>query len=621
MELLGRIDYQVKIDGQRVEPDESNSLIQIHPGVTKSAVVPATINGRKALVAIIVSDQTKEWVDLIHDIRQILRGEIHLYGIPQFWVELDDLSVNINGKTDMAGLIRQVEAMEDSQLVAPSTRHAKPGKECHICPQITDIIADVLRIAPEAINPEASFLELGGSSLNAIVLASKVRSLGLQISVSDLLQDGPVRKVFEEVTATTVARPPEPFSLLLPGSLSQEEQAELEDAYPVTPLQEGILADSALGNAEYVYQRVYEIQGKSSARVRSVLNYVVQKSPILRTTFRPWKRSFIQLVHRDVTVPWQAMRRADLQATLKQLEKRPMGMDGPLVRATVLDSLYLILEMHHSLFDFWSSQFAFADMDTLLRGGELEHRAPFNTYVSYQQILSQGPLVDTYWQKHLQNAPETVLQILNSGKAGKMVVSKDLGETLVNYCVSSGVSIGTAVHQAWAITLAQHLSTDDVMYLTAFSGRDAEVDGVLSLDGPTLCTVPLRVQFGKAAATPAPAHAKALQKRMWAASKFAPYGLRNVLTATGIRPESVNTMVNVLGKIEGFDRNQHLLPVITHGDNFTQLVSLASAVRLRERILLTSALGISHLRLANRVRPPSSFLFPSLLSPTVQKAC
>lgn len=65
VKLIGRIDFQVKINGHRVDPGEPNSIIQAIKEVEDSAVVPASVNNRTVLVAAVVSRPDTEWEALI----------------------------------------------------------------------------------------------------------------------------------------------------------------------------------------------------------------------------------------------------------------------------------------------------------------------------------------------------------------------------------------------------------------------------------------------------------------------------------------------------------------------------------------------------------------------------
>ena len=573
MELLGRTDQQIKVDGQRVEANESNNAIQQHPDVARSSVVAATVRGVKSLVASIVpKDNAQDWASLVTAVRSAVRSELQSFAIPRYWVKMETLPVSLNGKTDIRGLVSLIESMSEKELVVPVSGQVN-GFGGHLDSDVQELVARVLSTTPEMVNPAANFEELGGTSLNAIVLTSKARSLGFHLAVPDILSDTPLHQIFSKRDAAVPiqAAPPKPFSLL-PEGASVPNQDELADAYPATPLQEGILTDSLLGSVNHIYQRVYRIQDKARlGEVKAALDHVVQKSPILRTAFKPWKRSFLQMVNKSVVPPWRAIPNGDLATVLNQLRSHQMELDGPMVRATVLSSEYLIVEMHHSIFDYWSSQFIFADMVASLKGEPPIERAPFNGYVAYQQTRARDRATHSYWQKFLNSASETVLELSSTDNSGgSFHTTTALGDTLTSYCHASHITMGTAAHQIWAFTLARHMSQTDVSFVTAASGRDADVDGILALDGPTLCTVPFRAALDASRELSAAAHGHEMQKDLWEVAKNAHVGLRNAMSAASLNPSMINTMVNVLTKIEQVDPDSPLSPILTHGFNFTQ---------------------------------------------------
>jgi amino acid adenylation domain-containing protein len=571
--LIGRIDQQTKIDGQRVEPNESNSVLQLLPGVVSSCVVSAVVLGRKALVALVVAGNDRHWPVFVRELRASLQTQLPASSIPRYWIQQDTLPLNINGKVDVASLVKQVEIMDESGLITPPSLSPKSGT---VQTDISDIfehetvevVASILSLSRSAIDLELSFQELGGGSLDAIVFASKLREKSIHISVSDVLQTTSLRELIKanQNFGTTPIMPPKPFSLLPSGV--KLDVSELEDAYPVTPIQESVLADSLLGHANYTYQRVYELQGVSSSVVRSALESVIAQNSIFRATFQPLRRSFVQMIHPKASLPWESLTGMSLPAYLERSAKKEMPIDEPLIRAAVLDEKFLVVEMHHALFDFWSSQFIIADALTLLQGLSPMARLPFNIYVEHQQSAYNDQAKD-FWRNYLSSAASTVVDIPKSDTIGKpFVLRGDLGDSLTRFAKDHAITAGTALHAAWALTLAKVVGSSDVTFMTAFSGRDTDINGILDLNGPTLCTVPLRVRLESSATVLE--FTKGVQSNLWNLSKYASTGMRNALSLGAMQSSSFNSMVNLLVKLDEFPEDGLLKPVITHGDNFTQ---------------------------------------------------
>ncbi|KFY02325.1 hypothetical protein O988_02217 [Pseudogymnoascus sp. VKM F-3808] len=588
IELIGRIDQQTKIDGQRVEPSESNFIIQVQPGVVQSCVVSAVILNRNTLVGVIVPEKGRDWASLIREIRLELRALLPHYAIPRYWVRSEELPLTPSGKVDISSLQKAVEIMDADKLIklsitrsmlTPQSSHAslrlleaEEKLDLDFDANIAKAIADALSISPDAVDFSVSFQEIGGSSLDAIVVASNLRKMNIHISVSDILQSESIRQMLDcqtEPKAEATSRPV-PFSLLPQGA--KINLAGLEDAYPVTPLQEGILGDSILGSVNYVYQRTYKLQGVSSSQVQSAMNEVLAHSSILRTIFFPHKRSFVQAVKKSAEIPWTVVKGASLDSVMRESSKEEMPLDESLIRVTVIDEEVLLLEMHHSLFDFWSSQFVIQDTMAVLQGKSMISRLPFSSYVAFQQ-RTHDEKAKEFWRGYLQSATATVVDLGVSAQATEPFVLKStIGNGLAEYNQNYGITMGAFIHAAWALTLASMLNTRDVTFVAAFLGRDADLDGILSLDGPTLNTVPMRVQVDET--LQAVDFAKSVQSNLWILSKFAHSGMRNALTEGSLKPSAFNTMVNILVKQDDSLAGGPLVPIVTHGDNFTQYITI-----------------------------------------------
>ena len=576
IEIIGRIDQQTKINGHRVEPNESNSVLQNCPGILASTVVSATIMNRNALVAIIVPEESYEWTILIREIRARLLTTLPSYAIPTYWVQRDVLPLNLSGKLDLATLVREVEAMgegilkskSNAQPAPPSFEANRTGTMDRPLLQVAEIIASVLSISLTAVDLEASFQELGGTSLDAIVTASRLRNARIHISMPDIMQSSSLQEMVSRhaTSIETNTKPPPPFSLLAKNTGLDLEG--IDDAYPVTPLQESIIADSLLGRANYVYQRVYKIRGVTPLQVRRALEDVISRNSIYRTTFIPWKRTFIQMVHRSVSLPWKVMASLSLESYKQESSTRAASMDGPLVRAAVLKDDLLVIDMHHALFDYWSSQFMVSDAISILLGREPIHRASFNSFIAYQQTQYDETVTD-FWKSYLENAGVSFLELPTTKEVfpPRAIVSR-LKKSPSAFCSTHGITLGALLHTAWALTLSIWLDSPDVIFVTAFSGRDAPLDDVLTLNGPTLGNVPMRVRIDQNVSVLA--FAKDVQKNLWTLSKYAYSGLRNALAYGGLKADSFNTMANVLVSKQDFPDDSPLTPVEAHGDNFTQ---------------------------------------------------
>ena len=176
--LVGRKDFQVKIRGYRVEVAEIEEALLCMDGI-KAAVVSAHADeaGDQRLIAYVVAAPAK--APAASELRRILAQTMPDYMVPSVFVFMDSLPLLSNGKIDRRAL--------------PAPNHARPIlKIAYLAPR-TAIESDLARIWADVFELEAvgvhdDFLDLGGESLCATRIISRVRNtFGVEVSILELL--------------------------------------------------------------------------------------------------------------------------------------------------------------------------------------------------------------------------------------------------------------------------------------------------------------------------------------------------------------------------------------------------------------------------------------------------
>ncbi|MEU0744665.1 non-ribosomal peptide synthetase [Streptomyces sp. NPDC006134] len=174
LEFAGRVGDLVKIRGFRVEPAEVEHVLAAQPGVAHAAVVAQEQDGgERRLVAYVVPKAAG--LDTAA-LRAAVAGALPDYMVPAVFVELAALPLTANGKLDRAA------------LPAPAERRGTGGAPARDARQdaLCALFSRVLGIP--AVGPDDSFFALGGESLQAVRLASRIEAeLGYEISVGDVL--------------------------------------------------------------------------------------------------------------------------------------------------------------------------------------------------------------------------------------------------------------------------------------------------------------------------------------------------------------------------------------------------------------------------------------------------
>jgi len=185
IEFLGRKDNQVKIRGFRIELGEVETVLRQHPLVEAAAVVARPdVQGEKRLVAYYQSDET----DLNDDLRAWLKGKLPDYMIPSILISLPAMPLTPNGKIDRKALPapEQVQQPSKHAFVAPRTSTEEV---------LAEIWCEVLGL--EKVGIDENFFEIGGHSLRAIQVISRVREI-IQVELS-------MRDFFESPTIEALA--------------------------------------------------------------------------------------------------------------------------------------------------------------------------------------------------------------------------------------------------------------------------------------------------------------------------------------------------------------------------------------------------------------------------------
>ncbi|NEP62083.1 MAG: amino acid adenylation domain-containing protein, partial [Symploca sp. SIO2G7] len=202
LEILGRLDHQVKIRGVRIELEEIEAVLDRHPGVLQSVVIATEdVIGDKRLVAyVVISEQSLTTQQL----REFLSLRLPEYMVPSAFVTLETIPLTPNGKVDRKALPKpDRDISRDHEYIAPRT----PSEE-----RIANIFASVLGVQKVGIHD--NFFVLGGHSLLATQVISRLRET-FQMEL-------PLRSLFEKPTVAGLSDRIETLRLALTQGSQRE---------------------------------------------------------------------------------------------------------------------------------------------------------------------------------------------------------------------------------------------------------------------------------------------------------------------------------------------------------------------------------------------------------------
>jgi non-ribosomal peptide synthase protein (TIGR01720 family) len=306
------------------------------------------------------------------------------------------------------------------------------------------------------------------------------------------------------------------------------EYGPVEDIYPLSPLQEGLLFRILQGpqTDDYFLHLSCRIEGKldTDAFARA-WREVVARHAILRTAFL-WRdlAEPLQVVKREVELPWEeadwrALSDMDQPARLDEYlrDNRAHGFDltqPPPLRLALFrlaeETHQLIWSSHHIALDGWSYPILIKEVltcyDALARGEE-PHLAPARPYRDYVKWLHRQDLgaAEKFWRETLrgfdaptslgdegaptQPAPD------ETRAAERMTLSDKATGALRVFARRHGLTLNTLVQGAWALCLSGASGRDDVLFGFVVAGRTAELSGAETMVGLLINTLPLRVRL------------------------------------------------------------------------------------------------------------------------------
>jgi amino acid adenylation domain-containing protein/non-ribosomal peptide synthase protein (TIGR01720 family) len=512
LEYLGRIDQQVKIRGFRIELGEIERVLAAVPGV-RDAVVLAREDrpGERRLVAYLVPDPGVSVS--AGEAREACRTRLADYMVPAAFVMLERLPLTDNGKLDRRALpVPDANAAAAAEYQAPET----PAERA-----LADVWSRVLGVP--TVGAGDNFFALGGDSILTIQVVSLAAKAGWKIAAKDLFAAETLGQLAFQARPLAEAAAPEGGA---DGSkTSPAEGASAGDAYPLSPMQAGMLFQSvyAPDSGVYVEQVWGEVEGAlRPAEFRAAWDGLLERHPGLRSRFHwrdvPEPR---QETVGKTRMPWRELdwtgggAPAEPSASWAALlaEDRVTGFDfgqAPLMRFSLIrtapDRWRWLWSHHHILLDGWCLPLVFRDVlaDYERRCGAATRPPSVRPYRDYLEWLGRQDLgaAEAFWRRQLAGftgapdlrlpRPRVVPAAGAPGEAERML-SLPESDTLRAWARSQGLTLNTLFQGAWAVLLQRLGLGRDVVFGVTVAGRPAELAGVEEMIGLFINTLPLRV--------------------------------------------------------------------------------------------------------------------------------
>ncbi|KAJ5900124.1 hypothetical protein N7495_004868 [Penicillium taxi] len=523
LQFFGRKDHQVKINGQRLELTAIEHHIAACLDVAKSgflhiAVVTAKNegNGSIKLLAFLgldtsreshspsqmMSKQLKDMKVLKATLKKHLLHCLPTYMVPVDFVFLQNMPLTTSGKINRLCLQESaVHALFDNQ-----TRTIDKSDSNHnriaATPRERVLIhswATILGIKDANFARHDCFFRRGGDSIAAIKLAAFLRENGFIISVSDIFKFSTLSDMASVLVKDNKLLPPAvpaPFSLIenphtILDAISEElrmQNDQIEDVYPCTHMQQGLIALTVQNPHAYIGSYTWQLAKMLDVeRFTNAWKAVWLHNPILRTIVVQIPDGIFQVVTK-ADIPWVNV--TDITSFVGEIDINR----GPLVQFYLSKDSFR-LDIHHSLFDEWSLGLIIAQVEHAYAREKL-HTRPFSPFVQHLLHGRETTMEDFWIQEFSSLQAEHFPTSARPTKIAQMTEKIVLEHRLqLGTGISTKYTLSSIVRFAWAIILWHQTGSQDVLFGATVSGRNANINGIDRLSGPTLATLPVRIKL------------------------------------------------------------------------------------------------------------------------------
>ncbi len=494
VQFLGRVDQQVKIRGFRIEPGEIERYLVNHEAIKEAVVIAREDhNNDNYLCAYIVpntSDVFEKISALSTELKKHLSQQLPDYMIPSLFVPMETIPLTPNGKMNRQAL--------PAPEIAAADNYAPPRNPME--EKLVDIWSDVLMIESHAAGIDTSFFDLGGHSLKATLLLSKIHeTFHVRIPMPELFKK-PFIKGLSEYIQQAEGMEQEVFIAI--------EPSEKKEYYELSFHQQRLWIIHQLEEKNLSYNMPMRIELGHAVHVdavKKVLFKLVERHESLRTAFKEVNGTTVQFIENAVELPFEMIDISFMEPGKKERERERIFREtaetsfdftrAPLFRAVMIqwdkERYDLVFNIHHIISDGWSMGILEREFTRLYQrykeGAEDHEPAPPLQYKDFSgwhnRQVNEPRLRETshrFWLEKLKGGVP-LLQLPvdftahrrdTAGAGYRCRVPREVKERLEQLAETNRTTLSMVVFSIYNILLAHIANQSDIVCSLIGAGRD-----------------------------------------------------------------------------------------------------------------------------------------------------
>jgi amino acid adenylation domain-containing protein len=477
VEWLGRVDHQVKIRGFRVELGEIENQLLNHSAIKEAVVITHQREDGDCFIcayfvaATLNSGDEKEIE--VSELRDYLAVDLPDYMIPTYFIKVANIPLTRNGKVYRRGLPNPEVSVSKENFIAPRNEIER---------RLADIWSDILEVERSDISISSNFLEMGGHSLKATILVSRIHKVfNIKIHLVEIFQ----RPTIAEFAEFLKEAPKIQFK-----SIAAVKKKEY---YPVSSAQKRlfILQQMEPDSISYNLSSAVLMEGEADIqKLEGIFHTLLKRHESFRTSFELIDDEPVQKIHEDVYffLDYREAREQEVPEILGNFIK-PFDLGkAPLLRAGMIKIEYqhyiLMLDMHHIIADGFSTAIFLKEFIACYIGKELPPlRVQYKDFSEWQNSKEEKEKLErqeAFWLKRFKDYvpalnipadyPGASLLISEEGRVD-FEIENEAATRLRKLVSETESTLYIFLLAAYNVLLSRYTKQEDIVVGTPVAGR------------------------------------------------------------------------------------------------------------------------------------------------------
>ncbi|CAA6802050.1 MAG: Non-ribosomal peptide synthetase [uncultured Sulfurovum sp.] len=435
IEYLGRIDEQVKLRGFRIELGEIENTLLAYSEV-KSAVV--LVKDNQLIAYIIVKEHYNELA-----LKQHLRTKLSAYMIPNHIMELKSFPLTANGKLNKKALPLVQVTQDKADIVEASTVNEK---------MLLEIFEDVLNIKNISMND--NFFFIGGDSIKAIQIISKLNALGFALEIKDIFYHPSIFELAQ---------------ILNQESIEIIDQSKVSGDFKLIPIQKFFIEN--FKNINHFNQYLL-LEAKGNIDFNHLANafkVVIEHHDILRSRFMLRGEEYIQVIEEESQFELEHISsKENMSEIIKEANASFYIQEGNLIKAILFGNHTLFITIHHLIMDGIGLRILMESIEKAYQGLPLAQKT-----ISFKKwsdeiysYANAGKINEDYWNKI------EPYRVFDTKIEAKVANKEQLKFTLDKSLINTNYKLSSILLLAFAKVLYERTKKDKFSIITEGHGRE-----------------------------------------------------------------------------------------------------------------------------------------------------